>query len=765
MFGMLTSARMLRPDVKLPMFAMGIFISIITLVFVLNGVNAAGVTILAPDSGISVRVDENNGAYEVELKNPTWSFGGEIQHPLNRTTVGAGEDSVGHYKRISFEWVEDLSAMSGEIRLYTDKPLILFSDTRKIAGEMPPPPFPLFTKLPEKLHVFSYQEEAFAPPQFSANDCSTPWLLFDDQANALVISPASHFMVASMLGDARQRIASGFNNRLRNVPAGFSQQTILAFGSGINRTWDVWGQSLRALEGVRQPHNDADAILKYLGYWTDNGAYYYYNFDLEKGYDGTLKLLAADYRQNQIPIRYLQLDSWWYYKTFTDPAGVVGGAKSARLPQGEWNRYGGLLEYKAHPDVFPKGLEAFQKSVGLPLVTHNRWIDPASLYHQKYEISGVAALDPKWWGDITTYLKTSGVKTYEQDWLNVIYEYSPAFGSNFDTAETFLNNMASACKDKGITMQYCMAYPCYFLQGSRYDNLTTIRTSGDRFLRDQWNHFLYTSRLAYSMGIRPWTDVFKSTETNNLLLSTLSSGPVGIGDAIGQEDKNNIFKAIRADGVIVKPDVPAMPLDCSYLADAQGKSSPLVAGTFTDHSGIKTEYLFAFNDSTAQTNEVRFTPIELGLAGPVYIYDYFSKSGKRLESTATFSTPLKNSAVAFFIVAPIGKSGIAFLGDNGMFVSTGKERIASLSERASEMDADVLFASTEKSIILHGYSAVAPEVRVKSGVAGPLQFNMATRHFLVEISPDSAVPLDTSGADPVRHVMVTLRTSKEMKAK
>ena len=56
-----------------------------------------------------------------------------------------------------------------------------------------------------------------------------------------------------------------------------------------------------------------------------------------------------------------------------------------------------------------------------------------------------------------------------------------------------------------------MPYPCYFLQGSRYENLTTIRTSGDRFNPNHWNDFLYTSRLAASMGIWPWADVYMSS--------------------------------------------------------------------------------------------------------------------------------------------------------------------------------------------------------------------------------------------------------------
>jgi hypothetical protein len=41
-----------------------------------------------------------------------------------------------------------------------------------------------------------------------------------------------------------------------------------------------------------------------------------------------------------------------------------------------------------------------------------------------------------------------------------------------------------------------------------------------------------------------------STETNNLLPATLSGGRVGIGDAIGGVNKQNLLRAARPDGVL-----------------------------------------------------------------------------------------------------------------------------------------------------------------------------------------------------------------------
>ena len=127
-------------------------------------------------------------------------------------------------------------------------------------------------------------------------------------------------------------------------------------------------------------------------------------------------------------------------------------------------------------------------------------------------------------GPYRCLLKASGIVTYEQDWLDRIYHLFARLQQHLDTGEAFLDNMARACREQDITLQYCMPYPCYFLQGSRYENLTTIRTSEDRFNTEQMERLplhltagLLTGHLA--MGGR-----FYEHRDGQRLLSTLSAG-------------------------------------------------------------------------------------------------------------------------------------------------------------------------------------------------------------------------------------------------
>ncbi|MDE3059094.1 MAG: hypothetical protein KGJ59_14175, partial [Bacteroidota bacterium] len=449
---------------------------------------------------------------------------------------------------------------------------------------------------------------------------------------------------------------------------------------------------------------NGDPVLKYFGYWTDNGADYYYNYDTTLGYAQTLLALREKYRREGIPLGYMQLDSWWYEKSIYDPEGKPDADhKNPKLPYGKWNRYGGLMNYTADPYLFPAGLASFRKELGIPLVTHNRWIDPQSPYHKKYNFTGFGATDTKFWADIIGYIKQSGVTCYEQDWLNYIYNKTPHMAEDPEAGNAFTDAMAKACKDAGLTMQYCMAMPRYFMQGLKYNNLTTIRISGDRFEPQKWKHFIYTSVLAYEMGILPWCDVFKSDERGNMTLAVLSSGAVGTGDAIGREDKSNIMMARRSDGVLVKPDISILPFDADYINDANGIVKPMLAFTFTKHNAITTDYVFAFAIDKCQDKTVSIQPSILNQKGKVIVYNPLTGSLKRMNASDTYSDVMNASGYIYFIIAPLLPNGIAFLGDSGKIISTGKQRILKMKASQNDLFLDVAFASGEHVVTLHGY--------------------------------------------------------------
>lgn len=664
-------------------------------------------------SGLTATVSPN-GRWRVTTSVPAWTFAGSVGVPVSDARKATGRDRIGAYRQIDFAYQAD-GARRGSIRVYDDTPVVLFSVTN-LAAAANSAPFPVFTSYPQLSYQLSYSG-TFGVYQFNtfAGAGDSPWLYFDGNGDAFVLSAASHFEQAATVAGAQGSVSCGVSSSITALPAGFTQQTILAAGHGVGAVHHIWGGALTGLSGKTLPASDDGVVLNKLGYWTDHETTYYYDYEPALGYQGTLKAVADDWAAKGIPLGYMQLDSWFY------PKGP--GAQWSDVQDGEYL-------YEADPALFPDGLAAFREALGLPLLTHARWIDPSSPYWSKYQTSGGVVIDPRFWQNRMRYLRDSGVTTYEQDWLSEGAQ--PVY--NLTDPDEFLGNMARHAAANGITIQYSMALPRNYLQTTLYDNVTHIRVSEDGFDSGKWDQFLYDSQLARSVGIWPWSDAFMSTETTNLLLCNLSAGPVGVGDPIGQESRANIMRVVRPDGVIVKPDVPIAPDDQTYLAEAAGTTPPMVAWTYSDHGDLRYGYVFSYARNTP-SQTASFQPSALGVTGRAYVYDYFAGTGTLVRARGDYRQTVTSGT--YWVVAPVGPSGIAFLGDAGKFVCLGTKRITSVSDRGT-VKATVAFAPGERKVTLHGYSPTSPRVEAGPGAARPVTYDRATGIFSVVISPGPA---------------------------
>jgi hypothetical protein len=152
--------------------------------------------------------------------------------------------------------------------------------------------------------------------------CSNgPVVLYEEHnGTTVVLAPHNNFMTEShnLSTDA---LSFGPGGLIASLPPGFTQETILVVGTGISATVLEWGRLARAVHSPAAGKL-SDVTLEQLGYWTDNGAaYYWYNYGdkvtpLQP--QQTLVAVLAKYKRLQVPVRYVQLDAWWY-KTVTCP--------------------------------------------------------------------------------------------------------------------------------------------------------------------------------------------------------------------------------------------------------------------------------------------------------------------------------------------------------------------------------------------------------------------------------------------------------------
>jgi hypothetical protein len=650
-----------------------------------------------------------DGRYTITASSYSWIFSGTVAHAIHNVAVTDGSDNTGNWHEIAFDYD---TARHSAIRIYEDKTVVLFS-TAYGQDSANSEPFPRFDSFPQGLFTFSYT--SMWTYEFGTLGNRSPWVFYDALANAMVLSPAANFMTAFTKIGTGGAIESGIDGQITTLPAGFAHRTVLALGRGINAAFDTWGRGLTDLYGKVRPANDAITLLNKLSYWTDASTYYYYRPNDPTQYVPNLLQVRATYDKASLPLGSMELDSWHYPK----------GSPPA------WNHTsGGLTTFHADPAVFPNGLGAFQQALGVPLITHARWIDASSDLRNQYTVSGNVAIDPKYWQDLAKYMTDNGAEVLEQDWLT-----GPAVTDfNLTAPDAFLGNMSTALAAAGHSIVYCMPLASHLMQSAKYSNVVAARVAHDGLQREHWDEFLFNSPIAGAVGVWPFTDAHASGKAKDLVLSVLTAGPVGSGDAPTAIDQVNLAQAVRRDGVIVKPDVPIYPVDSAWVARSQSDNAPMVASTYTDHGGWKTAYVFAYSRVSGAVSPVTIQPQSLGLAGAVYVYDYFAKTGAVVMPGALYATTVDYNA-SYFLVAPIGPSGIAFLGDSGKFVSCGKKRIEQLSDDGA-LHVTVRFASGETQAELHLYSEVRPKLTVSAGRGG---FPLSLGHGLyrVTVAPDA----------------------------
>ena len=655
-----------------------------------------------------------DGTYELDFYAVDWQLVGRLPVAPESVQSTPGKDAIGTYDAVSATYLD--GARTAEIRIYQALPIAMFRDVWNSAGANDHP-FPAFDKLPARLMKFSFQRKTFGTYEFGALGPEGPWSLFDKLGNVMILSPADNFQISRMnespAGAAESRIAP----TIQNLPAGFSHSTLLVFDRGMNHTFSVWGSALLALGGKQRPANDANVVLAKLGYWTDNGARYYYKFDPQLGYAGTLLAIRDQFKKLGVPLGYMQLDSWWY------PKGVNArwNSVSSALPDGEYT-------YRADKELFPDGLAAFQQSLGLPIAAHARWISTASPYRTQYKMSGNVVLDPAFWKSTSDYLADAGVVTYEQDWL----DHNAATDLNLNDPQSFLENMSEAMRGKGITIQYCMPLPSHYMASTQYSNVQTIRTSDDRFNREKWDSFLYDSRLASAVGLWPWADVFFSNELPNLILSTLSAGPVGVGDALGETNAPNLAAAIRRDGWIVKPDSSLLPINSMYMSDALNESAPMVAMSETAFGNQRARYVFAYARNSSE-DSVTVPLSSLDVSGPVFAYDWVRHSGELLPDGGSLQMKFTDGW-DYQLLFPVNHQGLALLGDTEKIATLGKQRIAALEDHGT-LTTTIKFAQGEDVLTISGYASHLPRLKALEGKLTNWAYDPQTKIFRAQITP------------------------------
>ena len=441
--------------------------------------------------------------------------------------------------------------------------------------------------------------------------------IFDkDSGDSLVISAFENPMTVSAHSPKKGSVHYGLMGNTTSIPAGFKMSIVAHVGKGVNDAFQHWGLALRKHFNKQslQVSRSVDISLQYLGYTTDNGAYYYYNTEPSEDY-GTTLINVKNYADEQdLPYKYILLDSWWYYR----------------------GDNGGVSEWTAREDVFPEGIENLYEETGWLVQAHNRYWAYENVYASQnggeYDFiedenlpKGAVPIGSNFWDNLLSDGALNwGLRIYEQDWLyNEFYTYVSDMLKDVNLGRNWLLEMGQGAASNGLTIQYCMPYIRHLIQSLEVPQTTQARASDDYVVAPYDDPEVYDkhpnwnigaqSMMISALGLAPSKDGFWTTSSQpgnpygdekyepcpriHAAVASLSTGPVQIADGIGYTDANLVMMTCMKNGRLLNPSLPATPIDSYFYQSALGDE--------LDNGA----------DDIGPSGQVWFAPSVIGLSG------------------------------------------------------------------------------------------------------------------------------------------------------
>eukprot|EP01046_Picozoa_sp_COSAG06_P001937 COSAG06_NODE_65_length_26676_cov_11.671107_4_plen_319_part_00 len=293
-------------------------------------------------------------------------------------------------------------------------------------------------------------------------------------------------------------------------------------------------------------------IFQGLGYWTDNGAFFSCK---NPPNETTLEALAVSLKAANVPIRYTQMDPWWFAQ---DPGSPCGDAFS----------------FSPRAELFSGTINQLSEAIGMPLLLYTAFWSASEIpkrYPMYDFINSTAITGPdshfcdhvtanvapkdseRFYSDIfAQQCGTNGsvCSGYEVDFLDSNLLCYDEFTSTFGAAAEWQDGWGAAGEKSRMSGQICMDLPSAALQSLASPWITSARASEDNFPRGgflshngRWRT-PYTNILYSALHLAPFYDVVWSSavEPHNAynlsrlnielqyLLSSLGNGVLGIGD-------------------------------------------------------------------------------------------------------------------------------------------------------------------------------------------------------------------------------------------
>jgi hypothetical protein len=561
---------------------------------------------------------------------------------------------------------------------------------------------------------------------------------------AAVFSPYSNAMAHNQ-AYKNNILDYGIMGNITFIPAGYEISTIVSFAEGgVNNAMIAWGDILlQQYEKYRNAAWEKDYALQYLGYSTDNGAYYYYTTEAGKNYEETMIDVANQAKKDNIPYRYWLADSWWYYK-------------------GDKN---GVKNWTAMTSIFPHGMDYIYDQTGWLVQGHNRYWSMNTDYAKQNGGNWNFILDPssqyalpndqEFWNYLMKSSKKWGLTTYEQDWLDDEFDNFLPLTNSATLGRDWLMQMGTAAEKNGIAIQYCMSHCRHMMASVEIPAVTQARASGDyqQSRSDQWSQLGTTSLFSFALGVAPSKDNYWSTSVQignkwgdnstekyprlQAAVLTLTKGPVCPSDKIGDSNRELIMRSAMSDGTLLQPDRPATQLDSMFI-DAVFSAPNLVKTVgspeiwFADTTISNSKFGVMFGARLNKKYEIDVVN-DLGFNAENFVAVETNTTNKLTKLQLGGRLTLSENDLYDFVLYNFAErfsNGWAFLGEcKEKWVGVSKARVQSIA--ATDSDLSIIVKGEPMEIVTMTFvppnSQSTVEVSCKIGQGSTVRFSIPSK--------------------------------------
>lgn len=567
---------------------------------------------------------------------------------------------------------------------------------------------------------------------------NVPLIAMTNSFETLVISPLNKQLFNSVaISHQPERISCGLPRGAGKIKRGSKIATILVYGVGVNKTLDCWGELLRRYHGVAPIPKDSDILLEKMSYWTNAGSAYWYNTYKKTTYEKTLRKLKDYHQSISLNFGSYQMDSWWYKKEgdlYT--SGIVEWEPKSATRGKNFNSVFAWARHHKKVDLFEKNkLSYVQSFLQKPLGCHFKQLARDSLYYKNnpddfivdnFPIPKNKKVATNLFIELFNHPRWN-LAYVIHDWLSYMNDNHKAFKDPKVTKDYFtaLNQAARqieapANKRGFLSIQYCMALPNMVLDSVRMESVTTIRATSDSnsFMVEgtkRWWWNLYSSRLITALGKYPFYDNRYSCKNHRhpfapysqfeFIWIGLSCGPLGIGDKIGKENVALIRRCVLDDGKIIKPDVPAMPLDKCFLYNPHTLKNDKGVAVYSystipaiSSDGVardyRVAYLLVYNPHPLGA-KVGFSLTQSDLpeldGEEFVVLDYYTRKVRKTRKNEMLNYTLRRRDFHYELIAPL-IDGVAVFGDGAKHVALSAMLVKGIGFAKTRTDITINYA-------------------------------------------------------------------------